>query len=234
VIERREPPVDQVFSKRAAWRAVRTPERKLIKEMVKNVCSWYEVTADPGETIDLFPDHPGEVAGLLEQLDTFFQPAPGGWHLALRKGQGDWSGAFSIQTSDRIVSARLEKGHYIESNEAVNVSRELEGCITLTDGTPRDVLVVRTADPRAEVALTLNSDQPFRVLTEKGLAEPATAHRFVLNPDLPEYARAVEFPVDGPDPVVTAWFVSPVLQGQAAQELSEEAQKELTGLGYLK
>jgi arylsulfatase A-like enzyme len=233
VLEGREPPVDQVFSKRVAWRAVRTPERKLIKETVKNVCSWFEVAADPGETIDLYPGRPGEVAGLLEQLETFFQPAPGGWHLALRKGQQDWSGAFSMQTSDRIVSARLEKGHYIESNETVGVSRELEGRITLTEGTPRDVLVVRTADPRAEVALTLSSEQPFRVLTEKGLAEPATTHRFVLNPGQPEYARAVEVPADSPDPVISAWFVPPLIQGHAAQELSEEAQNELRGLGYL-
>lgn len=224
-------PVSRIFSTRAAWRTVRTADSKLIRNIDENRTEYYAITKDSEETQNLYDPGGVECTELAEQLSRFFQPRSEGWHIRFSSGGKNWSGQFSAETNDRIVSVQMLRGHMIEGNMGLSLSNRFQAALHLTAEAPEDTMLLRTAGVNATIGISVTSDQPF-LMGDSTEITPAAHGAMVLDPMDARYRQAPRPPA-GDMPSVSVWFVPPSAGGGAAEALTPEAQEELRALGYV-
>ena len=222
---------DNIYLKRGRWRGLRGAQFKYIEERGLAQRQFFDLRADPLETVDLFPASPPEMMLYMEQARSFFLPAPGGWHVAVRAGTSPWQARFRASADQRLAAVALETGAFEERNDEVSEARHVEGTLELKPGAS-DVLHILPADPTVPVTLSLRSETPFSALAPGAAPQPAREVTLTLNPAAPAVTMEPPAGPNADTPELRVWFV-PTTAANVAKPLSAEAQEELESLGYL-
>lgn len=219
------PPVAKSFSRRNAWRGLRTDPWKLRVELDRQEAVLFDLSTDPHEQHDLAALHPERAAAMRAELEAFYRPRPAGWVIALDSGGAEWRGTVRISSNARIVWAGMDRGNLLHSD-----APDVEADFRLDAGRRSDAIVVETDPPRAPIRVDLESATPFAAGHGGALLPAGTAHRLVLDASTPL----------GPEPEAaqsqprawTAWRDTPDGQGEQARTADAEELERLKSLGY--
>lgn len=117
-------------------------QRKLICDMAKDFCSYFDLAADPREAHSLADERPGEVATLRHRLDAWLTDQPRMETMLVAGGNGP-------------VPVAIERGRLADSSAAKQLAEMLCGSAPVAERREAARLLVETLAPRPETHAAL-------------------------------------------------------------------------------
>lgn len=224
---------DEIYATRGAWRAVRTVEDKLIRELNLDSTEYYALDEDPLELNNRWAEELERARALRIRLEQFFAPPEDGWQVALH-GQGrPWDCAFRVSANERLETVRLARASAIEASDSVGGSLMVPLEAKLTPEHPEDRLIIRPTAGASRVVLQIESNVAFQHFAGGELHPVGKRFEITLDADDPRFANPPESAPDTDAPYIAIWYQAPGAMATPAQTLSEEDIEALRSLGYL-
>ena len=234
LLESKSAPRAVAYTQNGLCQAVRTRDTKLVRNLEREgLHELYDLEEDPAESVNRVGDAPAGLAGLKEQLEGFFDMTADAWHLTFINDGTPWRGEVRLTTTDRFLTVGVMRAYRLQ-REGLRISdHEVEAQIELGPSRKGEELVVGTASPGQQIALSVTSDSAFAV---HGLAEETETTRAfvtVLDPADTRYPRSpCPVPPRTPVPTLSLWCGERRSSGTPAKQLPEEGLQELKALGY--
>jgi arylsulfatase A-like enzyme len=222
----------ELVAPRTVTYAVRGERYKYIEQLAPETAErLFDLSTDPGETVDLLPDVPEPARLLLPALDQFLMGGQHGYHVSLGGPEG------------ARVQARLSvRGTFrqafrfgIETGDVMELGPDRER-VTLgfVGGGTRRHLVLQTDPPDARLTISVAVDGTPVPAAEVRLGFPETraASQTIDRESASVDPRDVEALLALDDAPVRVWYVALEAGGNAV-ELHDQALQDLRALGYL-
>lgn len=234
LLESGSPVTRDLFCENASWQAVRKGDNKLVRQMSKNQEWLFNLLRDPHETQPLGAEASDLAHVLRREMQAFFTPDEGGWHLAFHGVGGHWAPVFRIASGAGIANLHHLSGHMHETTGGGRDSHQLTGKALVNPASPTTELAFTMASPSAEAFLEIEAaETPFRVQTPGALSGPKHKTRIPLDLKTLAAETAPALPAEQTHPVVSIWYEQEPPRGEKADELSPEAVEQLRALGYV-
>lgn len=225
LVEQQEKPLGKAYIQRLQWKAVRSDDWKLIRNVREDKYQLYDMETDRAEQANRYESTPEGLSELKDDLHTFYQVNPEGWHFAYTTSNPDWRGDLEITADSALDTAVLLKGR-----DRQNMILKGRTVVMRLGRDGDDELVLRTTDPITKLIVTGSAKSDFSVAVGDQPVRTGKDHSIALDPSAAEY----------PEPVIDAkgremmriWYVPPASKRSAAKPLSEEVVEELRSLGY--
>jgi len=221
-------PERTLFLRRGTWRAVRTSQHKLLREIGAGFAAGYDMVVDPFEASPESNIAVEPYASLAAQLNAYYFPPRTGWQISLSDTTSDLRVAFTIESEAVLVAVQATRGHFIEETRSLDGNRHIMGgAIQFTSSYTDDTLAVRTEPPGAPITVTLETSHPVSNALAPDTPPGTTV---VLKLDRADLANPR--PVVGIGPAVSATYIEGATHSGEAT-MSDDEKAALEALGYL-
>ncbi len=224
LIEEREDPLGKAYVQRLQQKAVRTDEWKFIHNTRGDTYELYDMQADRAERSNQYDARPEGLDALEEDLHTFYQVDPEGWHFAYSSRNPEWRGDLEIAADSALDTAVMVKGrdrqNMILKGRTVAIKMGRDG---------DDELILRTTDPLTKLIVTASADSEFTLAVGGQPVQTGARFSIGLDPSASEYPEPA---VSTEGAALRIWYVPPTTKRSAAKPLSEDVVEELRALGY--
>lgn len=232
LLEARTPPRELAYAQRYFQQIVRSNEWKLIRDIVTNEFTLYNLVTDPLERRPVHGTALPIVQLLKEELETFYQISPEGWHLTIFSPYEERDAELLLTTNDRFETSRFV---FADRDNDKQVMVQNDRMLKINLGKIRkDELRFRTLAPQARVMLSIRSERDFSITLGNNESVITNTYYAVLDPADREYPPPSTTSATKPSlPTMSVWYIEPTLRRTPTKALTPQEVEELKALGYL-